>query len=208
MELMFETGGHWNRTCTITWINVQIFKLQKRKNRSLYFNFPMWCLLRKMIKVSLGHLSAWVFAILLTDFIFNTYCKTQKLEWGITTPLILYGEGNGNPLQYSCLENPMDRGAWWATIYGVAKSRTRLSDFCVCVCVFNPINVVTFKVFLVIVYNCGAHFFVFWLECLIYLYLMKIIPMFGCKHSYYAIIFLFVSSDCFLFLPLSSLILG
>ena len=45
------------------------------------------------------------------------------------------GEGKGNPLQYSCLENPMDRGAWWATIHGVAKSRTRLSDFCVCVCV-------------------------------------------------------------------------
>ena len=34
------------------------------------------------------------------------------------------GEGNGNPLQYSCLENPLDRGAWWATIHGVAKSRT------------------------------------------------------------------------------------
>ena len=39
------------------------------------------------------------------------------------------GEGNSNPLQYSCLENPMDRGAWWATVHGVAKSRTRLSDF-------------------------------------------------------------------------------
>ena len=39
------------------------------------------------------------------------------------------GEGNGNPLQYSCLENPMDGGAWWATVHGVAKSRTRLSDF-------------------------------------------------------------------------------
>ena len=39
------------------------------------------------------------------------------------------GEGNGNPLQYSCLENPMDRGAWWAAVHGVAKSRTRLSDF-------------------------------------------------------------------------------
>ena len=38
------------------------------------------------------------------------------------------GEGNGNPLQYSCLENPMDREAWWATVQGVAKSRTRLSD--------------------------------------------------------------------------------
>ena len=39
------------------------------------------------------------------------------------------GEGNGNPLQYSCLGNPMDRGAWWATVNGVTKSRTRLSDF-------------------------------------------------------------------------------
>ena len=39
------------------------------------------------------------------------------------------GEGNGNPLQYSCLENPMDRGAWWATVHGIAKSRTRLSVF-------------------------------------------------------------------------------
>ena len=39
------------------------------------------------------------------------------------------GEGNGNPLLYSCLENPMEGGAWWATVHGVAKSRTRLSDF-------------------------------------------------------------------------------
>ena len=39
------------------------------------------------------------------------------------------GRGNGNPLQYSCLENPMDRGAWWATVHRVAKSRTRPSDF-------------------------------------------------------------------------------
>ena len=39
------------------------------------------------------------------------------------------GEGNGNPLQYSCLENPMERGAWQATVHGVAKSQTRLNDF-------------------------------------------------------------------------------
>ena len=37
------------------------------------------------------------------------------------------GEENGNPLQYSCLENPMDGGAWWAAVHGVAKSRTQLS---------------------------------------------------------------------------------
>ena len=40
-----------------------------------------------------------------------------------------HGGGRGNPLQYSCLENPMDRGAWWATVHGVAGSRTRLSNF-------------------------------------------------------------------------------
>ena len=38
------------------------------------------------------------------------------------------GEGNGYPLQYSCLENPMDRGAWWATVQGVTKSQIHLSD--------------------------------------------------------------------------------
>ena len=44
-------------------------------------------------------------------------------------PINQAGEGNGNPLQYSCLENPMDGGAWWATVHGVTKSRTQLSDF-------------------------------------------------------------------------------
>ena len=38
------------------------------------------------------------------------------------------GEGNGNPLQFSCLRNPMHRGAWWATVRGVTKSQTRLSN--------------------------------------------------------------------------------
>ena len=39
------------------------------------------------------------------------------------------GEANGNPIQYSCLGNPMDGGGWWATVHGVTKSRTQLSDF-------------------------------------------------------------------------------
>ena len=45
-------------------------------------------------------------------------------DWA--TSLSCIGEGNGNPLQYSCLANPRDRGAWWAAVYGVAQSRTRL----------------------------------------------------------------------------------
>ena len=49
----------------------------------------------------------------------------DKLKWAEVT----LGEGNGTLFQYSCLENPMDGGAWWAADYGVAKSRTRLSDF-------------------------------------------------------------------------------
>ena len=47
----------------------------------------------------------------------------------ICIPMAGSGEGNGNPLQYSCLENPIGRGALWAAIHGVAKSQTRLSDF-------------------------------------------------------------------------------
>ena len=42
--------------------------------------------------------------------------------------IVPFGEGNGNPLQCSCLENPMDGGAWWAAVYGAAKSQTRLSN--------------------------------------------------------------------------------
>ena len=43
--------------------------------------------------------------------------------------MLLTGEGNGKPLQYSCLENPMDGGAWGAAVHGIARSRTQLSDF-------------------------------------------------------------------------------
>ena len=44
-------------------------------------------------------------------------------------PRIYPSPGNGTPLQYSCLENPMDGGTWWAALHGVAKSRTRLNNF-------------------------------------------------------------------------------
>ena len=49
---------------------------------------------------------------------------TEQLHFRFSLSCI--GEGNGNPLQYSCLENPRDRGAWWAAVCGVAQSRTRL----------------------------------------------------------------------------------
>ena len=47
----------------------------------------------------------------------------------LQSSILSSGEGNGNPLQYSCLANPMDGGAWWAAVHGVARSQTRLSDF-------------------------------------------------------------------------------
>ena len=69
----------------------------------------------------------------------TTECSHQECESfffsNLTLPSLFLNfinahlEGNGTPLQYSCLENPMDGGAWWATVHGVAKSWTRLSNF-------------------------------------------------------------------------------
>ena len=64
-----------------------------------------------------------------------TYCYMsivlQKILWSYILQWchVTFREGNGTPLQYSCLENPMDGGAWRATVHGVPTSRTRLSDF-------------------------------------------------------------------------------
>ena len=66
---------------------------------------------------------------------FSTFPCKGRSSRGSLKSCLLYssqlsgGEGNGTPLQYSCLENPMDRGTWWAAVHGVAKSQTRLSDF-------------------------------------------------------------------------------
>ena len=70
-------------------------------------------------------------------FLSNSWYNQEKLHRGINSLSldfffsyrVLYqyiGEGNGTPLQYSCLENPMYGGAWWAAVYGVAQSQTRL----------------------------------------------------------------------------------
>ena len=64
-------------------------------------------------------------AIALTRWTF--VAKVMSLLFNMLSRLV--GEGNGTPLQYSCLENPMDGGAWWAAVHGVAKSWTRLSNF-------------------------------------------------------------------------------
>ena len=56
-------------------------------------------------------------------------CDSQNVELLLHKSNPWIGEGNGTPLQYSCLENPVDGGAWWAAVHGVAKSHTRLSNF-------------------------------------------------------------------------------
>ena len=54
--------------------------------------------------------------------------RTRLTDFPFFLSIVPFGEGNGNPLQCSCLENPVDRGAWWAVVYEVAKSWTRLSN--------------------------------------------------------------------------------
>ena len=60
---------------------------------------------------------------------FEHYFASMWDECNYAVVWTFFGGGNGNPLQYSCLENPMDGGAWWTVVHGVGKSRTRLSDF-------------------------------------------------------------------------------
>ena len=60
---------------------------------------------------------------------YDQFAMTRVFAMTIYVYVIYTGEGNGTPLQYSCLENPMDGGAWWAIVHGVAKSRARLSNF-------------------------------------------------------------------------------
>ena len=67
------------------------------------------------------------------NYKFKNSMKVRKVEYTLlfSIPSVVSGEGDGTPLQYSCLENPMGGGAWWAAVHGVEKSRTRLSDFTV-----------------------------------------------------------------------------
>ena len=60
------------------------------------------------------------------EVILKGYKKSNNF---LSLARLKFGEGNGTPLQYSCLENPMDGGAWWAVVHGIAKSRTQLSDY-------------------------------------------------------------------------------
>ena len=72
-------------------------------------------------------LCSYVFALLFFLPVYDSLpCPLNFPSSSFKTPVSSFGEGNGNPLQYYCLEKPMDGGAWWAAVQGVTKSRTRL----------------------------------------------------------------------------------
>ena len=75
-----------------------------------------------IIVTSYGAKGKSVYSLILYNYLQLSYVHHHNNNRGI-------GEGNGTPLQYSCLENPMDGGAWWATVHRVSKSRTQLRDF-------------------------------------------------------------------------------
>ena len=84
------------------------------RKRDIALNFPDDCVPAPLAETFRSH-----------HYLLKTYAFTAK-SWSV---MFRTGEGYGTPLQYSCLENPMDGGAWWAAVHRVAQSRTRLSNF-------------------------------------------------------------------------------
>ena len=102
-----------------------IFKLYK-----LFVNFGNWALICCIIYKHFLPVCSLSF-----HFVYDTLCcakicliRSHLFIFVFISIALDSGEGNGNPLQCSCLENPRDRGAWWAAVYGVTQSRTRLKQ--------------------------------------------------------------------------------
>ena len=85
----------------------------------------------------------------------------------------LIGEGNGNPLQYSCLENPVDRGAWWAAVHRVAQSRTRLKRLSMSI--VNKITCEKLKTQINKERDCVHILYLYWISRVI-LYVYQAVP--------------------------------
>ena len=100
-------------------INIEFIQSYKSQTQVLSLKLNIWILFKQLVISVLG-------------FPCGSVVKTLSATVGdmglIPGSGRSPGEGNGNPLQYSCLGNPMDRGAWWATDHGVAKSWTLLSN--------------------------------------------------------------------------------
>ena len=106
--------------------NKQICNKLKIEDNS--FSLIIICLLYVNTIVYVNYMSIQNWASLVAQDGKASACNAGDLG-SIPDSGISPGERNGNPLQYSCLGNPMDRGTWWATAHGVTKSQTRLSDF-------------------------------------------------------------------------------
>ena len=90
--------------------------------QSQWFIFITWAWLHMHVTVRPKYWYSRWGSVFKKGHLFKGWGNCLAVQW-------LVGEGNGTPLQYSCLENPMDGGAWWPTVHGVAKSWTGLSDF-------------------------------------------------------------------------------
>ena len=112
---------------------------------SVFSNKANWRVLSVMQTTHCLYFHNWLFDLVLNNYIWwasqvvlvvkNPPVDAGDIRDAGSTPLWGRSPGGGhdNPLQYSCLENPMERGAWWATVHGVAKSRTRLKWLSMCV---------------------------------------------------------------------------
>ena len=91
----------------------------------LHPQYLKWCLAYSKSSIRASLMAQWVKNAL----VLSLMQEAQETVGSIPGSGICPGDGNVNPFQYSCLENPMGRGAWWATVHGVAKSRTLLSNY-------------------------------------------------------------------------------
>ena len=91
----------------------RLLDIAKQSTKSDYFN--LYSYIKSVQQYQLFHILSNIWC-----------CQSFSFQHGV---LVVVGEGHGTPLQYSCLENPMDGGAWQAAVHGVAKSWTRLNDF-------------------------------------------------------------------------------
>ena len=88
----------------------------------------LWVLIFQFILIEKFLFSYWLFGAF-KIFLYSLYpFQLSSVEDLALINYLPIEAGNGNPLQYSCLENSMDKAAWWATVHGVAKTQTRLSD--------------------------------------------------------------------------------
>ena len=99
------------------------------RNICTYFLFVFRCLIWNRSNIGLFFFFPFRASIETEKPNSRKYFSSLHYQRRIMCKQFYIGEGNGAPLQYSCLENPMDGGAWWAAVHGVARSRTRLSDF-------------------------------------------------------------------------------